>query len=261
MKLVDDNSGRRQSVADWTAFCAWAHTPLGRGFLEAEQRALDEVLSSLFGYHLIQIGNPGPLDLSRSGRTLRRYLMDAAQDLKNGHSCVVEPEQLPVRSDCIDVVVMPHTLEFCADPHQALREADRVLIPEGHLVLCVFNPLSLWGLRRMLERRQRAPWNGRSLAVGRLKDWLGLLGFETRSVDHFYRAPPVIHGTLSQGMRRLSRGLPGRLPGLAGGCLLLARKKVSTLTPIRPRWAPGRPLVAARLMEPSSRSSCARRTG
>jgi SAM-dependent methyltransferase len=186
--------------------------------------------------------------------------MDASPDLGNGQICVLSPEQLSVRSDCIDVVVMPHTLEFCADPHQALREADRVLIPEGHLVLCVFNSLSLWGLRRVLERRQRSPWNGRALAVRRLKDWLSLLGFETRSVSYFYRAPPLSHGSLSSEMRRLSRGLPGRLPGLAGGCLLLARKKVSTLTPIRPRWAPGRTLVATRIMEPTSRSGCARRT-
>jgi len=261
MKIVDSAKPARQSTDDWRALCDWVSTPVGEAFLAAEQLALDEVLSGLFGYHLVQIGNPGAVDLSRASRTLRRYVMDPLQESQNGHTCVVEPEQLSVRGDCIDVVVMPHLLEFCADPHQTLREADRVLVPEGHLVLSVFNPWSLWGLRRLIERRRRAPWNGRSLAIRRLKDWLGLLGFETRSVSYFYHSPSRTRGALSRGMVRLSNNLPRPVPSLAAGCLLLARKRVSTLTPIRPRWVPRRRLAAARIMEPTPRSACARRAG
>jgi len=261
MKLVDSTVPVRQSTESWRALCDWASTPAGEAFLAAEQLALDEVLSNLFGYHLVQIGNPGSRDLSQASRTLRRYVMDPLQQPEHGHACVVEPEQLSVRSDCIDVVVMPHMLEFCTDPHQTLREADRVLVPEGHLVLSVFNPWSLWRLRRILERRRRAPWNGRSLAIRRLRDWLGLLGFETRSVSYFHHSPSSAHGALSRGVVRLSNALPRPVPTLAAGCLLLARKRVSTLTPIRPRWVPRRRLAAARIMEPTPRSSCARRAG
>jgi len=261
MKLVDSAKPGRRATDSWRALCDWVETPVGQTFIAAEQLALDEVLSGLFGYHLVQIGNPGSRDLSRASRTLRRYVMDPLQLPQNGHTCVVKPEQLAVRGDCIDVVVMPHMLEFCADPHQTLREADRVLVPEGHLVLSVFSPWSLWRLRRLLERRPRAPMNGRSLAIRRLRDWLGLLGFETRNVSYFYHSPTTSRGPLSRGIVRLSSSFPGPVPSLAAGCLLLARKRVSTLTPIRPRWVPRRRLVAARIMEPTPRSSCARRTG
>src|SRR5690606_41680254 len=63
---------------------------------------------------------------------------------------VCEPEQLPFDTQSIDLIVMPHTLEWCADPHQVLREVERVLMPEGRVVLTGFNPYSLWGLRESL---------------------------------------------------------------------------------------------------------------
>jgi ubiquinone/menaquinone biosynthesis C-methylase UbiE len=40
---------------------------------------------------------------------------------------------LPLAANSIDLVVMPHTLEFAPDPHQMLREVERVLVPEGQV--------------------------------------------------------------------------------------------------------------------------------
>ena len=261
MKSSDPIGRSAEAVEGWAAFHRWTQTPQGLRFLDAEQEVMDQILAGLFGYHLVQLGNLGDGELARASRTLRRFVLDPLADARSPQGCVSRPEQLAVRSDCIDVVVMPHTLEFCADPHEALREADRVLVPEGHLVLSVFNPMSLWGLRRWLDRRARAPWNGRTLAAGRLKDWLGLLGFETRSVCYYYRVRPFASGKVAGRTVRFLQSASEKMPGLAGGCLLLARKKVSTLTPIRPRWAPRPRLVAARMMEPTLRSSRVRRAG
>jgi ubiquinone/menaquinone biosynthesis C-methylase UbiE len=87
--------------------------------------------------------------------------------------------QLPFAAHSIDLVVMPHVLEFRADPHQILREVERVLIPEGEVLITGFNPISIWGLRRALPNCPgHFPWNGHYLSVRRLKDWLQLLGFE-----------------------------------------------------------------------------------
>ena len=86
---------------------------------------------------------------------------------------------LPVASQTLDLLLLPHVLEFSAHPHQILREAERVLMPEGSLIISGFNPYSLWGLWRMLPYNDREyPWCGRFISLSRIKDWLALLGLE-----------------------------------------------------------------------------------
>jgi SAM-dependent methyltransferase len=157
-------------------------------------------------------------------------------------------------TDSIDVILLPHTLEFGGDARDILREADRSLIPEGHLVVLGFNPWSLWGLRRLLStRRGSAPWCGRFLSVARLKDWLRLLGFDTLYVRTFFFRPPLNRGAILERLRWLE-AIAGRQPVLpAGVYVLLAKKRVVALTPIRPRWRPRRRMVAAGVTEPTAR--------
>ena len=90
-------------------------------------------------------------------------------------------EELPFATHSIDLVVMPHILEFTEDPHQVLREVERVLVPEGHVVITGFNPVSLWGVRQYLTRLGASPYlprEGRFLTLPRIKDWLKLLSFD-----------------------------------------------------------------------------------
>jgi SAM-dependent methyltransferase len=95
-----------------------------------------------------------------------------------------------------------HTLELAQDPHQALREVERVLMPEGRVVIVGFNPASLWGLRQALGKlrvglgigRQRPlflPASGEFLGYRRLRDWLRLLSFEVESGRFGCYRPPV----------------------------------------------------------------------
>ena len=106
------------------------------------------------------------------------------------------PEQLPLASHSVDLVVLPHVLEFAQRPHQILREAERVLIPEGQLVICGFNPLSPVGHAQApasaatFGRNKDLPWNGRFIGLPRLKDWLALLGFELNGGKFGCYAPP-----------------------------------------------------------------------
>lgn len=101
--------------------------------------------------------------------------------------------ELPFATQSIDLLVMPHTLEFSEEPHQLLREAERVLLPEGRLVITGFNTLSLWGVRDSLGRWRRhppVPHIPHLIAFARMKDWLKLLGFElSRGRFGCYRPP------------------------------------------------------------------------
>ena len=237
---VTEICGQREMLREWFADI------LGTALLEQEQTALDAILQDLFGYYLLQLGWVVPRDILAESRIRMRMVMDVdpPQGMDYPHAVAV-PEMVPVQGDSLDVVVLQHTLEFARDPHEVLREVDRMLIPEGHVIIVAFNPWSLWGVWRLVRRRSRRfPWCGRFLSVTRMKDWMGLLGFDTVQVVPVFFRPPIGH----QGsMRRLSfmekAGLRG-WPILAGVNIIVAQKRMATLTPIKlRRWRMQRRLV------------------
>ncbi len=234
----------------------WYNRPTGQLLLEMEREQLDDALATLFGYHIVQVGSLLGDGLMGGSRISHRVLLDPDRDGETHHPAIrAYPDALPVASDCVDVVLLPHTLEFERDPHQILREADRVLIPEGHVVVLGFNPWSLWGLRRLLRQRKQhtPPWAGDFLSVTRVKDWMALLGFEVVLVKRYFYRPPLKRRGVMARLQFLEK-LGARLwPGLSGAYMLVARKKVATLTPIKQRWRPRRKLVGD-LAGPTTRS-------
>jgi SAM-dependent methyltransferase len=100
---------------------------------------------------------------------------------------------LPFEAQSVDLIVMPHTLEFTSDPHRLLREAERVLMPEGQLIILGFNSLSLWGARQSVGKMTGRPFVPAAvdlIAFTRLKDWIKLLGFDLeRGRFGCYRPP------------------------------------------------------------------------
>lgn len=236
----------------------WYGAPLGRSLAAGERELLDDILGNLFGYHLLQVGAPQGADLTSASRISHRMVLtdgaDGLPPLARSEGCVGLPEALPMAADSLDLLLLPHTLGFADQPHQVLREAERVLIPEGHVVILGFNPWSLWGVYRLvLGWRRRAPWCSRFLSPWRVKDWLSLLGFDTVLLRHIHHRPPLHHPGLLRRLRFLERWGGRWWPVLGGGYLLVAKKRVATLTPIRPRWRPRRALVAPGLVEPTVR--------
>ena len=132
----------------------WFDSPLGRSLLAQEAHHLRAVLPNLYGTVAAQLGCIGEMDLMNSCIAPTRILLD---DHGGPGACRVRsvPEELPLDTKSTDVVILPHTLDFCDDPHQVLREVSRVLRPEGHVVILGFNPMSMWGLRRLVARRPR----------------------------------------------------------------------------------------------------------
>jgi len=171
---------QKSNLADWFA------TPRGEYVLRWEQAQFDSAVEDVFGFNAVQVGLP-QFDLLRQNRIpLRtRVGVDPASDL------VADSGALPLATGSVDLVVLPHVLEFSAHPHRILREAARVLMPDGQIVISGFNPLSLWGLRRALRRgRNEYPWCGRFIGLLRLKDWLQLLSFELNGGRFGCYAPP-----------------------------------------------------------------------
>ena len=163
----------------------WLRSPRGRRLLGIEERELKRVLPDLFGRHILQIGNWGRgLRMLASADMLHRAVLGTVNDLES--NAVTAPERLPVMSNSVDAVLLPHTLEFSPSPHKVLREADRILTDRGRLVILGFSPWSLWGLRGLLGLGYRAfPPGARFFSTRRLDDWLELLGFEVAEVRRF----------------------------------------------------------------------------
>jgi SAM-dependent methyltransferase len=245
-------------AAPESAFAAlqrWYRSPLGALVAEQEAQALRALVEDLFGYHLIQVGEVGPDDGHLRDCPIRHkaVLSVSGEHAYGASGAVVEDFRLPLATDSIDAVIYPHVLEFSADPYQMLREADRVLIPGGRLVVCGFNPVSLCGLRRWLPgARKRVPWSGRFLGHSRLEDWMSLMGLEIERTEVCLFRPPVARA----GMLRRFAFLDGYgarwWPMFAGVYLVRAVKRVSLIRPIEPRWRRLRP-VSGGAIEPTTR--------
>jgi SAM-dependent methyltransferase len=227
----------------------WFAAPLGKRLLDKEKRLLHHLLSPLFGYHLLQLGSMGEVHWLDNSRIKHRCIINTTPT-GNCH-LYAKAEALPIASDSIDVIIVGHVLEFSPHPHTVLREVERILIAEGHLILLAFNPLSLWGLRQIMPGGT-LPWRGHFRTALRIKDWLALLGFELIEQHGLFFAPPVHTSFLQRHLAFLEHVGQRWWPHLGGVYVLVAKKRVATLTPIKPRWMRTQSVLAT--VRPSARS-------
>ena len=238
-----------------SAMQAWFREPPGSLLAGVEKAVFDRIVPDLFGYHLVQIGGLGELQPAANSRIHHRVRVDLGGNPADA-SLSAEADALPFASDSVDVVLLPHVLEFEPRPHDALRETFRILAAEGHLLVSVFNPTSLMGLWRVMRRhRRRAPWSGQFLTLPRIKDWLALLGFDVISSHARFFSPPFRNASVLGRLLASEERVNDLLPYLAASHVLLARKRVFTMTPLRPRWATRKRMVAGGLVEPTARES------
>ena len=170
----------------------WLGTPQGRYVAAWEETQFSGMVANAFGYHAIQIGLPH-WDLLQANRIpFKARVAIEADQTGIGPIVVAEPENLPFDTQSIDLLVLPHGLECAPNPHQVLREIERVLVPEGRVVISGFNPWSLWGARERLPGLDPlvpvpAPLQ---VSLPRLKDWFKLLSFELDRGRFGCYAPP-----------------------------------------------------------------------
>jgi SAM-dependent methyltransferase len=230
----------------------WLQTPQGRYVVAWEQAKIDAMVADVFGYNALQLGLPQIQLLGQNRIPLRQIAgesdtVDVRCDLR----------QLPFSPHSIDLIVMPHILEFNDDPHQVLREVERVLIPQGQLVIVGFNPHSLWGLRRRMTPISSFPWNGNYISIQRLKDWLQLLGFDVDRGNFGCYAPPFEQENWLDHFKFMEPA-GDRWWGFAGGVYLIrAVKRVHGMRLIMPGWKkqqlPHKALTAIAQKESSNR--------
>lgn len=234
-----------QDVSDKSiiSLAPWFDTPAGAYARAWEQARLDELTADIFGYNAVQLGLP-EIDALAANRMPNRWVTDAVIPSASGATArqvvvVHDFGELPFATQSLDLVVLPHVLEFAAEPHQVLREVERVLIPEGQVIICGFNPVSMWGLRQGAGRMTGAhflPLHGEFISVPRLKDWLKLLSMEINRGHFGCYAPPC---ATEQWLRRfafLEKAGNRWWPYLGALYIVQAIKRVKGMRLVGPAW-------------------------
>ncbi|WP_024872870.1 class I SAM-dependent methyltransferase [Tolumonas lignilytica] len=227
----------------------WSDLPMGDWLAMEIQHKLDEWCPFMFGYHFLKLGTLSS-QLSCTASTIRHQCAIASQGASLGINADIA--ELPIRSGSIDACLLAHTLDFSKDPHQILREVERVLTPDGWIIISGFNPYSLVGLGRLLPHlRRRLPWSARMFSPERVLDWLHLLGFEVVHLDGFaysaFSRRSRIHCLRENTARRCGHRF-------ASTYILAARKRTIPLTRIQEAAWLRRPVMVggmARLKNPT----------
>jgi SAM-dependent methyltransferase len=219
----------------------WLASAKGAYVLDWERAQIDSAVEDVFGYNALQIGLP-EIDFLRANRMALRFSAGLAANC----SLRADPRHLPLAAQSVDLVVLPHVLEFDPDPHQILREAERVLRPEGQIVIAGFNPVSLWGLKRRLwGKRTEYPWCGDFIGLLRLRDWLKLLGFELNGGRFGRYAPPVNQPVWLQRFAFMEKAGDRWWPICGGVYVVRAIKRVHGMRLVTPAWKNGGAKVRA----------------
>jgi len=233
---------------------SWFHGEPGARVATEEHRLLGYILPDLFGYHIVQLGCCHMEDLIASSRVSHGVTIDTDKQGAATAHLRCQGDALPLAAASIDVLVLPHILEFSADPKPILREVARVLIGEGHIVVLGFNPWSFHGLWSLLWRWQgRAPWNGKFISASRVKDWLQILGFDIVNFSRASFLPPLRRAGLNRRLQFIENLGSSCWPYFGNVYLLVGKKRVEGITPLKVGWRQRRRVVSNGVAEPTAR--------
>ncbi len=246
----------------------WLKTPPGEYLLAWERAQFNNAVSDIFGYHALQLGLP-ELDTLLANRMPHQWLatqFSLTPDAETAHqtpltasssrpiaALVTDSRALPFAGNSLDLVVLPHTLEQSPDPHASLREVERVLVPEGRVVISGLNPASLWGMRQSRGHFYRRlgyddmflPESGEFIGYWRLRDWLRLLSFEVESARFGCYRPALSHEKWLARFDWMDRAGQRWWPIFGAVYFVVAVKRVRGMRLLGPAWKSRKPVVAA----------------
>jgi SAM-dependent methyltransferase len=261
----------------------WLTTPAGQYLMDWEKEQFERTVSDIFGFHALQLGLPS-LEGLASNRMPHKWIAqvcegggqfssvqganappaldnNADQSVVNKYAVVLDSRALPFPDQCLDLILLPHTLEASPDPHATLREVERVLVPEGRIVISGLNPMSLWGVqqkrvniyRRLGLQSSFLPQKGDFIGYWRLRDWLKLLSFEVEGGRFGCYRPALKTQAWLNRFAWMEKAGDRWWPILGSVYFLVAVKRVRGMKMLSPMWKRPRAINAAAV--PSIHSS------
>lgn len=209
---------------------SWQDLAQGVWLKQQLEQAMVPMLERMFGYYLIRLG-PLADSLATDASPIKHQLSLSPLLTADIRANVTD---LPLAENSVDGCVLPLGLEFCIDPHQLVREAHRVVIADGHILLAGMNPFSLAITGKMWPAwRKRYPWQGRFFSHSRVADWFQLLGCEIISSQTLAFSSLLGKNAAHKKVQDIgSRYLPYN----GSIYLMLIKKREVPLTLIRSSW-------------------------
>lgn len=214
-------------------------------FARIEQQQLNTMLAHHYGYYLLLIGTDN-LDLVKQCQIHHHFLMQDAQHiteakLKKSHAdAIASWYHLPFAPQSVDVVVLHHVLEFCASPHAVLKEAQKILRPDGTLIISGYNPWRPFGYKLWRQKKKTHPDKRHAQMVSPL------------SLNYYLKQTALeVLNTHYYGVKLRQRGKPHKdrfidrlllrfLPIFCSGYMIEAINRTTPLTGLPTTWKPYR---------------------
>ncbi|MBK1642792.1 hypothetical protein CKO12_13115 [Chromatium okenii] len=233
----------------------WYRTPLGLAVARQENACIHRLLATVFGYYLVHVGAlPPPAEVIAASRIRQQVLVTPlAGSVYDGLTIIGAETALPLATESVDALLLLHTLECSAEPQQVLGEAERVLIPNGRVVVLGFNALSVGGLWRWWPgMRQQLPASGQLHTAAQVENWLAQAGFALEAREHLLFCP-LLSERDADGCALLDALGQRFWPFLGGVYAIRAVKQVAILTPLKPAWSRRCPLLTGTAVRPTTR--------
>ncbi|RUO22640.1 SAM-dependent methyltransferase [Aliidiomarina iranensis] len=204
----------------------WQQMRHGQWWCDALEDVLAPHWETVFGHYLLKLGSLSA-SLPNNCRIREQYSVGIGKNAE----VKAQLHALPFFENTVDAVLLAHELEYHADPHAVLREVNRVMRADGHLILALNNPFSPGQLIRVVPGAGRyAPWNSRMFSPQRVRDWLSLMHYEVLAFGYFAAGVPW---SKTRDPEQGWAWLLDNAPWLQAGYYLVARKREWPLTPMR----------------------------
>ena len=208
----------------------WFKSPLGQYLLALEYDYINPVVMDTFGFYAIQMGN-FDIDFLDQSRIQNKFSLNS-----NHPDLMTSNEALPFDEASVDLLIAPHILEQMIEPYELLKEIHRVLMPEGRLIITGFNPVSLWGIKRLLSFDIDYPWNTKFISLSKIKEWLPIVGLEMVEGKMGCYVPPIQQESWLRKIHTIEKLGDRWWPMLGGFYSLVIQKRVHGMNAIQPLW-------------------------
>lgn len=199
-------------------------------FRREAQHVLDQVLVNYQGNELLLLGHDTLLPVAASPM---KHCFSMVSSGKPEVACLVEPENLPLPNEVLDIAILWHSLDQHDRPVLLLKELKRVLRPDGLLIVMGVNP---WrSTARYVSSKQSGDQHDKagSNTLTQIQIAANEIGFSVDKLAAF-AGVAKLGGSLQASFNNWICRYTPRLA--LGYCLVLKPQEMMPLTPVGAKW-------------------------
>lgn len=213
----------------------WYASAFGQQVLKAEQQQVEQLISDKFGYYVVEFTD-AVSHFNVLSPIARKFSLSLMPNKNPQQSLTAELTALPFIPDSVDMIIMPHILEFIAEPEHVLEQVWTSLMPNGYVLIMSFNPYSLWGIYRKLKQDKKIPYQGSYFSSRKITSMLKSAGFHVDEIVSCSFTLPTMNQQSTQTHNRWLAFAQLAWPSSGNVNIILARKRLSGVTPLTIEW-------------------------